>query len=530
MSESSQNIFSKHCQNDECSNNRVRGRGYLTKMIQQTHHFGNIQLLPSNIDSSKKIMDQCIYNNEVKPIRSTYIPPEPDENDESIYETGINYGINFDKFNDIEVKVSGKNVPKIVESFETCNAILMENIKKCKFMKPTPIQKYTIPIILSGKDLMAAAQTGSGKTVAFVLPILQKLLMEPHPIVKDIDHCEPQVIIMAPTRELAVQIKSVVLKLSRGTMISSLVCYGGTLVSHQKNQILKGCHILVATPGRLNEFVQHGLISFASVRIFVLDEVDRMLEIESKSDVDKILDHSSMPSVMNRQTIMVSATLPDSIQELAKFYLNRNYLFLAVGIVSSASKDIKQNFYLVNKFKKRKHLINILQQNSEGTIIFVNTKWMADFLATYLCEKNIPSTSIHGDRLQSYREEALSEFSNRKKNVLVATTVASRGLDIKYVNHVINYDMPQEIEEYIHRIGRTGRLGNTGIATSFFDIEHDYHLVEPIIKTLSSASQEIPYWLLKLGQEAKDKSVDDDQYGGTDIRIKSNKFDENEEW
>jgi probable ATP-dependent RNA helicase DDX4 len=134
-------------------------------MIQQTHHFGNIQLLPSNIDSSKKIMDQCIYNNEVKPIRSTYIPPEPDENDESIYETGINYGINFDKFNDIEVKVSGKNVPKIVESFETCNAILMENIKKCKFMKPTPIQKYTIPIILSGKDLMAAAQTGSGKTV-----------------------------------------------------------------------------------------------------------------------------------------------------------------------------------------------------------------------------------------------------------------------------------------------------------------------------------------------------------------------------
>lgn len=166
MSENSQNrIFNKYSQNEEYSNNCGRGRGYLTKMIQQRHSFQKIEVSPSNIDFFKETKEQNIHNNGIKPIRSTYIPPEPDENDESIYETGINYGINFDKFNDIEVKVSGKNVPKIIESFEICNEKLMVNIEKCKFIRPTPIQKYTIPIILSGKDLMAAAQTGSGKTV-----------------------------------------------------------------------------------------------------------------------------------------------------------------------------------------------------------------------------------------------------------------------------------------------------------------------------------------------------------------------------
>lgn len=164
MSESSQNIFTDKFQNEEYSKNN-QGRGYLNKMIKQKHSFENSKLLPSTFDFPEKIREHFIHDIGVKPLRSTYIPPEPDENDESIYETGINYGINFDKFNDIEVKVSGKNVPKMVESFEICNEKLIANIKKCNFMKPTPIQKHTIPIILSGKDLMAAAQTGSGKTV-----------------------------------------------------------------------------------------------------------------------------------------------------------------------------------------------------------------------------------------------------------------------------------------------------------------------------------------------------------------------------
>lgn len=157
--------MSESSQNDEYENVRGRGRGYLTNMLKRGNGFEKSKLLPSTFDSPRETRDQFLHNNEVKPLRSTYIPPEPDENDESIYDTGINYGINFDKFNNIDVKVSGKDVPKMVENFETCNEIVMENIKKCKFMKPTPIQKYTIPIILSGKDLMAVAQTGSGKTV-----------------------------------------------------------------------------------------------------------------------------------------------------------------------------------------------------------------------------------------------------------------------------------------------------------------------------------------------------------------------------
>ncbi|CAI6343886.1 unnamed protein product [Macrosiphum euphorbiae] len=542
-------IANETSKDENFSNTRCRGRGYLIKMMgnHSSEKPGNLSssILPTeNMKNNVVVHNQdlvknssfsdCEYIYEI-PARSTYIPPEPNENDISIYDDGISSGINFEKFNDIEVKVTGKNIPEAIESFNPLNNIpeqLMENIKMCNFVKPTLIQKYSIPIILSGKDLMATAQTGSGKTVAYVLPIIQKLLMDPRILVKDRNHSEPQVVIMAPTRELAVQIKMVVLKLTRGTGISSLVCYGGTLVSHQKNQILKGCHILVATPGRLNEFVQHGFITFSSVRFFVLDEVDKMLDIDLKPDIDKILDHFSMPSIMDRQTIMLSATLPDATQNLAKFYLNKNYIFLAVGIISSASKDIKQTFCLVNRFNKLDILFSILKKDSVGTIVFVKQKWTADFLATYLCEKHIPSTSIHGDRLQDQREIALNDFRNRKMNVLVATTVAARGLDIKCVNHVLNYDMPLDIEEYVQRIGRTGRIGNKGIATSLFDPDEDYLLVDQIITILASANQEIPNWLLKLGREARYNNANDDldKFGGSDIRIISNSVDECEEW
>lgn len=559
--------------NEDISKPRGRGRGFLLKMINQRQNseksvFSPSSVLPiknmknnvenksnvenmSNVENTSRVGNTVVHNKSIinkscfqdydydykKPVRSTYIPPEPIENDESIYDDGITSGINFEKFNDIEVKVNGKNIPEAIESFETLKNIsekLMENIKMCKFVKPTPIQKYSIPIILSGKDLMATAQTGSGKTVAYVLPIILKLLMDPQKLVKDRNHSEPQVVIMAPTRELAVQIKLVVFKLTRHTGISSFVCYGGTFVNYQKYKILEGCHILVATPGRINEFIQHGFITFSSVRFFVLDEVDRMLDVESKPDIDKILNHFSMPSVVHRQTIMLSATLPDETQHLAKFYLNKNYLFLAVGIVSSASQDIKQTFYMVNRLNKRKMLSSILEKDSVGTIVFVKYKWTADFLATYLSEKHIPSTSIHGDRLQDQREIALNDFRINKMNVLVATTVASRGLDIKCVNHVINYDMPQEIEEYVQRIGRTGRLGNRGIATSFFDPDEDYHLVDPIIKTLASANQKIPNWLMELTKEAicDDDNDNDDlnTFGGSDIRMTSDSVDECEDW
>lgn len=210
---------------------------------------------------------------------------------------------------------------------------------------------------------------------------------------------------------------------------------------------------------------------------------------------------------------MFSATFPEEIQQLASRFLH-NYIFLAVGIVGSASTDVEQKFYQVGKFEKRSKLLSILEQNpNERTLIFVETKRNADFLATFLSEQNIQSTSIHGDRYQSEREQALRDFKTGTRKVLVATGVAARGLDIKGVQHVINYDLPNSIDEYVHRIGRTGRVGNYGRATSFFDEDHDRNLAGALAKILSQAKQEIPDWL---GSYSHGGSGD--QFGGRDIR------------
>ncbi|XP_026819449.1 ATP-dependent RNA helicase vasa-like [Rhopalosiphum maidis] len=455
--------------------------------------------------------------------------------DESIFDDAFNSNIKFEKCNGTEVKVNGKNIPEAIKTFtliEDIPEILLRNIKKKKFTRPTPIQKYSIPIILSGRDLMATAQTGSGKTIAFVIPIIQKLIMDPVTLVKDRNHCEPQVIIIVPTRELAVQMKITISRLTRNTGIFSFACYGGIKVSYQKDQILRGCHILVATIGRLKSFVQHGVITFSSVRIFVLNEVDRMLYDDMKSEIDCILNHFSMPPVMNRQTIMMSATLPEKTRHLAQFYLKKDYLLLTVGIVSSTSMNIKQTFYMVNKFEKRNMLTEILKKDSAGTIVFVKRKWVVDYLVTYLNKNNIPSVPLHSNHLQHHRKIALNNFHDKKTNVLVATDLASRGLDFKCVNHVINFDMPPKIEEYVQRIGRKGKPATQAISTSFFDPNEDYSLVVPLIKTLALANQEIPDWLVKLRQDAKCNDANNvlDQFVGLDIRHVNNSNDDCEEW
>ncbi|VVC37963.1 Helicase superfamily 1/2, ATP-binding domain,Helicase, C-terminal,P-loop containing nucleoside [Cinara cedri] len=488
-----------------------RGRGFIMRQCKKENEF----------DYSTNIITPRIL-----PPKSTYIPKQISETDDSIYETGIDSGIHFDKFDEAKVNVGSVEVLQRIENFDCISIKLKKNIEKCKLKKPTPIQKYTIPTILSGMDLLGAAQTGSGKTVAYVLPILHMLIEKPNKLLINSNHCEPQVLIIAPTRELAVQIHTVVIKLARGTGISTSVCYGGTLVNYQKNQILQGCHILVATPGRLNDFLQYDVITFTSIRFLVLDEVDKILDFDSKYEVDRIIDHISMISGKHRQTIMLSATLPNVIQNLAAYYLNTNYVFVSVGIINGASQDITQQFYQVTNCRKRYILVNILSKGNKGTMVFVNMKWTADFLATYLSENDIPATSIHGDRAQKYRELALDDFVSGKINVIVTTAVASRGLDIKFIQQVINYDMPLEIEEYIHRIGRTGRVGNVGTAISFFNVNYDCHLTEPIIKTLLAAKQEIPKWLQFLGECVKDKNNEEDFNRNidlnTDIRKNAN--------
>ncbi|VVC25389.1 RNA helicase, DEAD-box type, Q motif,Helicase, C-terminal,ATP-dependent RNA helicase DEAD-box, conserved [Cinara cedri] len=451
--------------------------------------------------------------------RPTYIPPEITDEDCC----GVEAGINFNRYEKIAVNVSGDDVPRHIESFKNSGLreVLLEKLIKCNYTTPTPIQKYSIPIINSGRDLIASAQTGSGKTAAFVLPIVNILINQPSDLICDRNYCEPQCVILAPTRELAIQIRDVVYKLTSGTCIKQSILYGGTATSHQRNQLNNGVHIIVATLGRIVDFIDRGIISFRSLRFFVLDEADRMLDMGFKTEIEYILNHATMID-NNRQTIMFSATLADEIQILAKSYLKPNYIFVAVGEIGGACKDVVQEIIEVSKFEKKKELLKVLKSlgDCQGTMVFVQQKRNADFIAAFLSENNIPTTSIHGDRQQPEREQALRDFKSSKMKILVATAVAARGLDIKGVNCVINFDMPSSVDEYVHRIGRTGRLGNSGRAVSFYDSSSDFSLASELNRILKQADQEVPPFLMR------DGSFGDVDYTFNDIRQPVHTYDD----
>ncbi|CAB3231703.1 unnamed protein product [Arctia plantaginis] len=447
----------------------------------------------------------------------TYVPPPPTEDENEIFSSTISSGINFDKFDHIAVKVSGENAPRAIDSFETANLrkYVVDNILKAGYKKPTPIQKNAIPIIMSGRDLMGCAQTGSGKTAAFLLPIINVLLQDPRELVVGANGCaQPQVIIVSPTRELTLQIFNEARKFSYGSVLKIAVAYGGTAVRHQGDNIARGCHILVATPGRLHDFVDRSRVSFDGVRFVVLDEADRMLDMGFMPSVEKMMDHPTMVSIDQRQTLMFSATFPEDIQHLAGRFLN-NYLFVAVGIVGGASTDVEQVFHQVTKYEKQSTLKKLIEENDgKRILVFVETKRNADFIAAMLSEQQMLTSSIHGDRQQREREEALDNFKSGRHCILVATAVAARGLDIKNVDIVVNYDLPKSIDEYVHRIGRTGRVGNRGKAVSFFDSDQDIAIAADLAKILKQADQTVPNFL-EGGGTATYKG---NKYGGSDIR------------
>lgn len=340
------------------------------------------------------------------------------------------------------------------------------------------------------------------------------MLTNQEPPVVDGSCSQPNVVIVSPTRELAIQIYEQAKKFASNSIVKTVVAYGGTSVSYQRNHVLSGCHILVATPGRLNDFVKRGHVCFSSVQFFVLDEADRMLDMGFLPVVEQMMSDSSMVATGERQTLMFSATFPEQIQHLASRFLH-NYVFIAVGIVGSASTDVQQIFYQVSKFDKREKLLELLREENCRTVVFVETKRNADFLATLLSENDLKTTSIHGDRLQREREDALWDFKKGICNTLVATGVAARGLDIEGIQHVINYDLPNNIDEYVHRIGRTGRLGNRGKATSFFDPAADSGLAGDLTKILKQAGQDVPDWLASGEFSASSQR---ESFGGRDIR------------
>jgi probable ATP-dependent RNA helicase DDX4 len=446
--------------------------------------------------------------------RETYIPPDPTSDENEMFSNGISAGINFDKFDSIEVKVTENdgNPTKIkpIAKFEDAEirSILLQNVEKAGYKRPTPIQKHAIPIIMAGRDLMGCAQTGSGKTCAFLLPIL-------HGIMKH-ESSQLSCVIVAPTRELVIQIWTEALKFSHGSWVKVCRAYGGTQSSHQYNSIEKGCHVLVATPGRLSDFINRGYVNFSELKYLVLDEADRMLDMGFKEKIEEIANHSSFQKDVV-QTLMFSATFPEDIQRLAWKFL-KNYVFLAVGIVGGASSDVKQTVIEVEKFKKRgvlgDTLRELLKDSNRKVLVFVETKRTADFIACFMSDKKISSTSIHGDRLQREREIALNEFKSGKRKVLVATSVAARGLDIPQVTDVINYDLPKNIDDYVHRIGRTGRVGNEGSAISFYDSQTDSELRPHLARILKDAGQTVPEFLGAAGSSV----FGGDSFGGVDIR------------
>lgn len=450
-------------------------------------------------------------------------------------------GINFDNYDDIPVEASGNDVPEPISTFEPeapaaaedgevpedgaapapvssglLEPLLVENIKLSRYTRPTPVQKYSIPIVASGRDLMACAQTGSGKTGGFLFPILSESFINgPAEIPSDKlklatmagrRRAFPTALILAPTRELVSQIYDEARKFAYRSWVRPCVVYGGADISLQLRQIEMGCDLLVATPGRLVDLIERGRISLCNIKYLVLDEADRMLDMGFEPQIRRIVEGEDMPPVEGRQTLMFSATFPRDIQMLARDFL-KDYIFLVVGRVGSTSENITQRVEYVEDEEKKSVLLDILasgesEAEDQGLIlIFVETKRMADTLCDYLLYNNFRATSIHGDRTQRERERALDTFRSGQTPIMVATAVAARGLDIPNVKHVINYDLPTDIDDYVHRIGRTGRAGNVGVATAFFN-RNNRGVVRDLIDILKEANQEIPQFLEAVLREA----------------------------
>ncbi|MBC7412811.1 MAG: DEAD/DEAH box helicase [Bacteroidia bacterium] len=335
---------------------------------------------------------------------------------------------------------------------------LLTALTKKGYESPSPIQEKSIPHILQGKDIFGCAQTGTGKTAAFALPILQ--LMEQNK--KPNQRKEIKALILAPTRELAIQISENFKEYGENLGFSHAIVFGGVSQFHQVAHIKKGIDILIATPGRLLDLMNQGYIKIHAVEYFVLDEADRMLDMGFINDMKKVI--AKLPT--KRQTLFFSATAAPDIMKLANTIL-QNPVSVAVNPVSSTASLIKQSVYFVEKNNKSALLKHILKtQKIDHVLIFTRTKRGADKVAKDLNAYNIKSEAIHGNKSQNARERALKGFKERTLNVLVATDIASRGIDVDKLTHVINYEIPEQAETYVHRIGRTGRAGESGEAIS----------------------------------------------------------------
>ena len=402
--------------------------------------------------------------------------------------------------------------------FKELNIIepIQRALKNEGYTKATPIQGKAIPALLKGMDLLGCAQTGTGKTAAFAIPILQGLSAE----AKDVKgKRQIKALILAPTRELAIQIGDNFEAYGKHLGLRTLVIYGGVSQHPQTKSLVKGIDILVATPGRLLDLIDQRFIRLNNIKYFVLDEADHMLDMGMIRDVKRIIEF--VPTV--RQTMFFSATMPEEIKMLADDLL-KDPVEIKITPVASTVDIIEQSIYFVNKSNKIHLLTHLLKNKSiESALVFSRTKHGADKIVEALDKAGLEAQAIHGNKSQKLRQLALNNFKERKTRILVATDIAARGIDVDELSHVINYDLPEVPETYVHRIGRTGRAGHGGIAISFCDQE-EKHLLQQIQKLISKSVPVIEGHLYPLIEKPLEtKTVITRSYSAPKVTPPSNK-------
>lgn len=462
-----------------------------------------------------------------------------------------NVGIAFDKYDNIPVERTGNeidNIPVINTFAEIFDIFQMpqfaqDNVTLLKYTRPTPVQKYALPAGLCGRDLLCCAQTGSGKTASFILPIVG--ILDQATAVENFKQtfqgpAAPRTLILAPTRELCSQIYNEAVKFTHRSPFRVVQIYGGVDAKTQLIQLTRGVDIMVATPGRLIDFIERGVVVLNQIKILVLDEADRMLDMGFEPQIRKVVEQCDMP--LERQTMMFSATFEKEMQKLAGDFLY-NYVWVAVGQVGSVTHTVTQSFVQIhNNADKPAELLKILKEELDTSqdptknpliMVFVAKKRTASWLCQYLHRNGIPEcTEIHGDLSQGERERSLSLFRSRRCRILCATDVAARGLDIPDINLVVCYDAPNEVDTYVHRIGRGGRMGTESRAVTFWVSSRDdpvngnSNIIKELVELLQTAQVDVPEFLTneynekyaRSGKGYNQKAQGAFTFGGRDYR------------
>ena len=403
-------------------------------------------------------------------------------------------------YNSENQEVDTSNFPTSFKEISQIPNIIQDNLSTLQFNQMTSIQNLSIPIILEGIDLVGCAQTGSGKTLSYLLPISILLYSNNYPLInkkKRISY--PLLLIIVPTRELAIQIYYEALKLLYQTEIIPVSVYGGADYSNQIADLREGCDILIGTPGRLIHFLEKDYISLDMCKFLVIDEADKMMDMGFEPDIRKIVEDFDLND--DRQTLMFSATFPKIVLRIMETFLKGNFYFINTGNFlgenESANVNVEQRLFFIKSGKINDKLMvlhKILQIINGKTLVFVNTKKDTSGLKNFLDSKNYNVNDIHGDKTMEQRKKVLNDFIKGKLMLLIATDVASRGLDIPHVDYVINFDLPNNIDSYVHRIGRTGRCGKEGKAFSLV-MPNDCNLFKDLYNILKTCNQKIPQFI-----------------------------------